>query len=383
MNGKIAPRDFSINRLRKSILFQIYCDAFVTMGMYSLTKGEDMLTHKTLFSFVLVAILAVGCGGATQPSAQSPTALPAPPTAVPSSATAAPPTLVPPTSSPIAVSFELVSIIKADPQLSSPTGIAVDKQGNLYVLDAGNSRVVKFDSAGKQLTAWGTRGEDDGQFNIDFSGGGRIAVDGQGNVYVTGSNYRVQKFDGNGKFLTKWGSRGDGEGQFSPRVAVAVDTRGNVYTSEFENNRVEKFDSNGNLIFKLGGKGTSDVDLITPVGVTVDQNDNIYVGELSGRVQGFNSNGKAIAEFYPSQVASKVIRPIGLTVDVQGNLYITDHRYALMAKLDNSGNLIGAWEDPRTSNSLLTEPWGVAVDAQGNIYISDSANDRIQKFRQK
>lgn len=42
-----------------------------------------------------------------------------------------------------------------------------------------------------------------------------VAVDKQGNVYVVdGSKYRVQKFTSDGEFLTKWGSNGDGDGQF-------------------------------------------------------------------------------------------------------------------------------------------------------------------------
>ncbi len=304
------------------------------------------------------------------------------------SATVAPTPIVvtaTPTSAPIAISFELISIIKGDPQpLNVPVGIAVDKQGNLYVMDTGNSRVVKFDSDGKLLTTWGTRGESDGQFNVNCHGCGRIAVDGQGNVYVADSSSRIQKFDGNGKFLAKWGSKGEGNGQFSYRLGVAVDSEVNVYTAEADNDRIEKFNSNGDFVLKWGGKGTGDAEIFGGSGVSTDKDGNVYVTELlNGRIQKFDSNGKPLAKFFIEQIKDKSVSPADIAVDSQSNLYVTDFANNRVVKLDNSGKLIAVWGSPGTGNSQFDEPWGVAVDAKGNVYVVDSVNGRVQKFRQK
>ena len=72
-----------------------------------------------------------------------------------------------------------------------------------------------------------------------------VALDNQGNVYVIDlSNFRIQKFDSNGKPLTQWGTVGSGdagEGEFSSTADVALDPQGNVYIADYDNDRVQKF----------------------------------------------------------------------------------------------------------------------------------------------
>jgi tripartite motif-containing protein 71 len=99
-----------------------------------------------------------------------------------------------------------------DGQFINPAGIAVDSSGYVYVADAGNNRVQKFDSNGTFVTKWDFEGKGDGQFELPTT----IAVDSSCYIYVTEiNNDRVQKFDNNGKFITKWGSAGNGDGQFN------------------------------------------------------------------------------------------------------------------------------------------------------------------------
>ena len=213
----------------------------------------------------------------------------------------------------------------------------MNKEGNLYVMDSGNSQVQKFDSEGNFLLAWGEKGTGNGQFNINSHGGGRIAVDEAGNVYVGDSSYRIQKFDSNGTFLLQW-----------------------------------------------GGKGSGDAELYLPVDVAVDMNGNIYTVEvLNGRVQKFNGNGEVISKFFIPEIDDKLVTPGDIEVDVQGNIYITDWSNMRVVKLDNNGNPLGVWGEPGTEDSQFNEPWCVALDGQGNIYVADSVNSRIQKFQLK
>jgi tripartite motif-containing protein 71 len=84
-------------------------------------------------------------------------------------------------------------------------------------------------------------GTDNGQF-YDSEG---IAVDSSGNVYVADTNNnRIQKFDSNGRFLTTWGSKGSGNGQFDYPGDIAVDSSGNVYVDDINHDRVQKFNGN-------------------------------------------------------------------------------------------------------------------------------------------
>jgi DNA-binding beta-propeller fold protein YncE len=114
-----------------------------------------------------------------------------------------------------------------------PNGVAVDRSGNVYVADTGNSRIQKFNASGGFLSKRIGGGE--GQFS-PFG----IAVDSRGNYYVAGKSC-ILKFNESGGLLAKWGSSGTDKGQFSQLFGVAVDSRGNVYVADTYNHRIQKF----------------------------------------------------------------------------------------------------------------------------------------------
>jgi DNA-binding beta-propeller fold protein YncE len=115
-----------------------------------------------------------------------------------------------PTAAPSPVEF-VWSITGSPNPLVSPEDLAFDLEDNLYVVDAGNSRIQVFDSDGNFLRMWGKPGDGEGEFNF-YHGHyyiGGIAVDREGNVYVAdNANWRIQKFDSHGNFLLQWGSKG-------------------------------------------------------------------------------------------------------------------------------------------------------------------------------
>ena len=88
------------------------------------------------------------------------------------------------------------------------------------------------------VTKWGTLGSGDGQFN----GPAGIAVDSNGNIYVAdGNNNRIQMFSSDGTFITQWGSYGSGDGQFMQPTSITVDSSNNIYVVDKNNNRIQKF----------------------------------------------------------------------------------------------------------------------------------------------
>ena len=299
------------------------------------------------------------------------------------SATAAP--TVVPTETAVPSPVEVVSIIAGDPMpVGRPIGLALDNPGNLYVVDVNDSRVLKFDPSGSFLSSWGTRGTGEGEFNITTHGGGRIAVDDQGNVFVVDSSSRVQKFDSQGEFLSSWGSPGKGDGQFGSRVSLAVDGRGNVYVGDIDNHRVQIFDNTGEFLQTWGGLGSGGAELFGPVGITVDRDGVVYVVEfLNGRVQQFDENGTSLSRFFIQPVDGKLLTPGDLAIDSQGNIYVTDWSYHRVVMLSNSGEVLGAWGEPGTGEGQFQEPWTIAVAPTGEIYVADSLNGRIQVFKGK
>src|SRR5262245_29625386 len=178
--------------------------------------GCTLLRGATIALSLLVVL--AGCGGAPESAPDGTTA------------EVTLPTVVPPTPTALAATaaVEYLSTITGDPPLKLATGLAVDGDGNVYVVETSTSSVKKFDWQGQLAKQWGSRGKGDGQFLL--LGGGGIAIDPQGDVYVTDNgNRRIQKFDANGQFLLKWGSSGTKDGQFNDPVAVAIDPQNNVY----------------------------------------------------------------------------------------------------------------------------------------------------------
>ncbi|MGN6559269.1 MAG: 6-bladed beta-propeller, partial [Candidatus Nitrosocosmicus sp.] len=181
-------------------------------------------------------------------------------------------------------------------QFISPSGIATDHAGNVYVIDGGNNRVQKFDSNDTFITTWGSFGTGNGQFN-SASG---IAIDSYDNVYISNSNTGsgsnpIQKFDSNGMFITTWGNQGSENGQFISPSGIATDPSDSLFVTDLDNNRVQKFDSNGTFITTWGSYGTGNGQFISPSGIATDHAGNVYVKEgRNNRVQKFERNGKYI-----------------------------------------------------------------------------------------
>lgn len=92
----------------------------------------------------------------------------------------------------------------ADGQFQRPSAIAVDTSHNVYVVDSRNYRVQKFSTSGQFLTKWGSEGSGDGQFKWATEIAAGIAVDRAGNVYLLDiTSGRVQKFSASGQFLIR------------------------------------------------------------------------------------------------------------------------------------------------------------------------------------
>jgi lysophospholipase L1-like esterase len=175
-------------------------------------------------------------------------------------------------------------------QFNSPSGVATDSSGNVYVADTLNNRIQKFSSTGTFITTWGALGTGDGQFNSPSG----AATDSSGNVYVADAgNTRIQKFTSTGTFITKWGSAGTGDGQFGVGSTLDVTTgaAGNVIVSDPGNNRIQKFRPIGTFITKWGSAGTADGQFggASPSGVATDSSDRVYaVDRGNSRIQRFH-----------------------------------------------------------------------------------------------
>lgn len=233
--------------------------------------------------------------------------------------------------------------------LPNPGGIAISRSGEIYLshfaekkrAERTTDRISVYDPSGKLLRQWGRTGSGDSEF--DCPGG--IALGKDGRVYVADqTNRRVQVFDPEGKALCKWGEYGSKPGQFGGKVSrlsrvggpqfVAIDADGHVFTTEGSECRVQQFTPEGKLLGvwgedsdKPGGfaGGWLGGKLKGPVGLCVD-GETLWVTSVNGRVQQFTSEGKYLRGLTeePGNGPGQFMAPHGVALDREGNLYVVD-----------------------------------------------------------
>jgi DNA-binding beta-propeller fold protein YncE len=239
------------------------------------------------------------------------------------------------------------------PVLRNPGGIAVDAESKLYISHFPGSRLGKnatpdrisvYKSDGTFLFEWGKSGSGAGE--LSWPGG--IALGKNGRVYVADqTNRRVQVFDAKGKFLFMWGEYGTKPGQFggntSPKSRVggpqfvAIDSAGNIYTTEGSVGRVQKFTADGKFLMAWGDNDDKPGsfgglfapikgNLKGPIGICIDRKDRIWVSAVSGRVQQFTKDGKYLGGIGGKQGSGpgEFLAPHGVAVDGRAHLYVVD-----------------------------------------------------------
>jgi DNA-binding beta-propeller fold protein YncE len=158
-----------------------------------------------------------------------------------------------------------------------PTGLAVnDALGRLYIVDTNKHQIFIYNKDGTPISIIGERGSADGEFNYPTN----IFVDKTGKVYVSDSmNFRVQVFDADGKFLKKFGQVGDVPGMFSRPKGIAVDSEGHIYVVDAAFNNVQIFNQDGQILMFFGEMGNKPGQFWLPAGMYIDDEDRIYVAD--------------------------------------------------------------------------------------------------------
>ena len=250
--------------------------------------------------------------------------------------------------------------------LNQPGGLAFDTAGNLYIADTGDNIIREVNLAGVISTVAG-----DGEQGFGGDGGPAaaalldspvgVAVDAAGNIYIGDThNNRVREvLASNGNIVTIAGAgaagfSGDGGAAASALLnmptAVAVDSNGNVYIADTNNNRIRVI--SGTAINTVAGNG----------------------------LQAYSGDGGPAA-------AAGLDSPNGVAVDAAFNIYIGDTHNQRVRLVTFSTGIIttlagtgvkGFTGDGPAGAAALARPQGVAVDASGNVYLADSDNNRIR-----
>ncbi len=127
------------------------------------------------------------------------------------------------------------------------------------------------------------RSSDPGEFNFPTN----IAIDDQGNIYIVDTmNFRVQILDPRGNFIRSFGKIGNVPGTFSRPKGIGLDRDGHIYVSDAAFNNIQIFDKQGKLLLYFGHFGSGLADLRLPAGMYIDRHNRIYVADqLNHRIQ--------------------------------------------------------------------------------------------------
>ena len=252
--------------------------------------------------------------------------------------------------------------------------LAADTAGNIYVDDACNFRIEKFNSSGGFIRKWGSNGNGNGQFWSIMG----MALDTAGNVYVEDrSRHRINKFDSDGVYQSQFNIAGSND------AGLTIDTANNFYVINSSDNRINEYNSNGNFLRQWGTDGSGDGQLSGPNQLAIDTAGNIYVVDCgNSRVQKFNSSRNYISQWGTNGSGDgQFDGPQGIAIDSSGNVYVADANNHRVQKFDPNGNYISQWGTNGSGDGQFNNPQGIAIDTAGNIYVSDLGNSRIQKFK--
>ena len=221
-------------------------------------------------------------------------------------------------------------------RFDTPSGLALDAAGNLYVADTGNHAIRKITPLGMVSTVAGTgvAGFRDGdRTQAQFNGPIGVAVDAHGNVYVADTyNDRIRKIDPQGQVSTLAGGdrpgSDDGVGvvaRFDTPTALAVDAQGIVWVADTRNNAIRRVAPDGTVTTPYyAGQEQSVRALHRPMSVALTGDGVLYVGEMSwGRVIQLSRDGRAHVLTGAIQ-AQRLSRPAGLALDAKGALLVAD-----------------------------------------------------------
>jgi DNA-binding beta-propeller fold protein YncE len=177
---------------------------------------------------------------------------------------------------------KVLTLEKVDPKDEAPPrpiGLAVTRNGDLFVSDGDNHRVLRYDGNGRLLQAIGNGKRDGGLTGFNTPAG--LALGPMDTIYVVDIlNGRVVRLSPDGEFLGQLGRLGDTSGTFSRPKDVAVDQASNVYVSDGLQASVQVFSPQGEYLGLIGRENPGDRNSVSlfqaPAGLTISQ-DKLYV----------------------------------------------------------------------------------------------------------
>lgn len=295
-------------------------------------------------------------------------------------------------------------------RFSDPYGVAIGPRGAIYVADGGEAnriRVVQPDGAVSTL-AGGKEGFVDGLGTAAaFNTPSAIALDHLGNLYVADTgNHAIRRIAPGGAVTTLAGNGSpgyaDGIGraaQFNGPVGIAVDDAGIVYVADTYNDRIRRIAQDGTVTTLAGtgkpnlfdGPGTA-AAFDTPSALAVDHDGNLYIADTGNNaVRRLRPDGTVDTLALPPEAERRpaLRRPVGLAVTRDGYLYIVASAGGRILQMTPTGEFrpLEDADRPLEPNGFgsdgtvqLNGPRGIAVARDGSLVVADANAHRLHRL---
>lgn len=257
--------------------------------------------------------------------------------------------------------------------------VAVDPQGDVWGADARNNRFMQFSPTGAFLGMWGRRNSNP-PYGMDYPRG--IGVNpANGDVWVASTrDHFIRVYDAAGNYLGTAGNGLDSSnpGSFRWPLDIEFAQQGGqmyVWIADYQSSRVKRIDAAAPFIERQSISVTNN-------GVAVDvaadrlyvlswRNDDVRVYDLNGNyLSRFGSAGSGTCQFQ---------NPWDIDL-LNGTLYVTDSERSKVMAFSTSGSCLGEWGSKGSGPYQFKDPSGITHDAAGNLYIADANNDRIVQY---
>nr|MDQ5839002.1 hypothetical protein [Acidobacteriota bacterium] len=300
---------------------------------------------------------------------------------------------------------------------NTPSALASDGEGNLYVADTGNNRIRRVTPDGHvtTLAGDGSAGFRDGPAaQAEFDAPVGVAVDKGGNVYVADTyndRIRVLTKEGEVKTVAGAGSPGYADGDalmsalFDTPCAVVVSDAGEVFVADTGNNRLRKITKDGQVttlpifnppaastLAKAQPADTQKANAPTGDAESAGASDKGSHAAVDGTNKGANANGNADAKDNANAnnganvAAFELSKPAGLALTRDGFLYVSELDRARVVQVapDGTARLIaglghGFADGDGQTSARFNQPAGIALAPDGSLLVADSANYLVRR----
>jgi DNA-binding beta-propeller fold protein YncE len=258
-----------------------------------------------------------------------------------------------------------------------PFGISTDPQGRIIVVDTEQRLVHVLDYARHRYLHLA------GNSKERFVSPIAVAVDEQGNIYITDSYLgKIFAFRSNGKF---WRLLGDvkGEGLFKRPTGLAYDSKAHVfYLTDTLRDKIFVLDMQGRVLRSFGGRGADPGQFNFPVAIAIYQGSLYVVDAMNCRVQILDLKGNPLAQFgTPGDGSGTFAKPKSIALDSEGHIYVVDSLFEAVQVFNREGGFLLAFGGTGTGPGQFELPTGIFVDPADRIYVADSFNSRVQVFQ--